>query len=73
MQFTVIQLVGNYGIPQFWMYVPLPCVVATSNRDWKSILNAAFACSRFALIINHCLGLGHETMVCAVGLTMFLW
>ena len=24
-------------------------------------------------IINHCLGLGHETMVCAVCLTMFLW
>ena len=23
-------------------------------------------------IINHCLGLGHETMVCAVCLTMFL-
>ena len=24
-------------------------------------------------IINHCLGLGHETMVCAVCLTMFFW
>ena len=24
-------------------------------------------------IINHCVGLGHETMVCAVYLTMFLW
>ena len=24
-------------------------------------------------IINHCLGLGHETMVCAVCLTMLLW
>ena len=24
-------------------------------------------------IINYCLGLGHETMVCAVCLTMFLW
>ena len=24
-------------------------------------------------IINHCLGLGHETMVCVVCLTMFLW
>ena len=24
-------------------------------------------------IINHCLGLGHETMVCAVCLTVFLW
>ena len=24
-------------------------------------------------IVNHCLGLGHETMVCAVCLTMFLW
>ena len=24
-------------------------------------------------IINHCLGLGHETMVCAGCLTMFLW
>ena len=24
-------------------------------------------------IINHCLGLGHETMVCAVCLTMFLF
>ena len=23
--------------------------------------------------INHCLGLGHETMVCAVCFTMFLW
>ena len=25
------------------------------------------------LLLNHCLGLGHETMVCAVCLTMFLW
>ena len=24
-------------------------------------------------IINHCLGLGHETMVCTVCLTMFFW
>ena len=24
-------------------------------------------------IVNHCLGLGHETMVCAVCLNMFLW
>ena len=24
-------------------------------------------------IVNHCLGLGHETMVCAVCLTMFSW
>ena len=35
-------------------------LLSSSNRKYES------------LIINHCLGLGHETMVCAVCLTMFL-
>ena len=36
-------------------------LLSSSNRKYES------------WIINHCLGLGHETMVCAVCLTMFLW
>ena len=39
---------------------------------WKCVLHVIIIIKSEVWIINHCLGLGHETMVCAVVLTMFL-
>ena len=40
---------------------------------WECVLYLIIIIKSEVWIINHCLGLGHETMVCAVCLTMFLW
>ena len=40
---------------------------------WECVLNLIIIIKSVVWIINHCLGLGHETMVCAVCLTMLLW
>ena len=41
--------------------------------SWDCLLYLIIIIKPEVWIINHCLGLGHETMVCAVCLTMFLW
>ena len=41
--------------------------------SWECVLYLIIIIKPEAWIINHCLELGHETMVCAVCLTMFLW
>ena len=41
--------------------------------SWECVLYLIIIINPEVSIINHCLGLGHETMVCAVCLTMFLW
>ena len=41
--------------------------------SWECVLYLIIIIKPEVWIINHCLGLGHETMVCAVCLTMFLW
>ena len=41
--------------------------------SWKCVLHLIIIIKPEVWTINHCLGLGHETMVCAVCLTMFLW
>ena len=41
--------------------------------SWECVLCLIIIIKPEVWIINHCLGLGHETMVCAVCLTMFLW
>ena len=40
--------------------------------SWECVLYLIIIIKSEVWIINHCLGLGHETMVCAVCLTMFL-
>ena len=40
--------------------------------SWECVLYLIIIIKPGVWIINHCLGLGHETMVCAVYLTMFL-
>ena len=40
--------------------------------SWECVLYLIIIIKLEVWIINHCLGLGHETMVCAVCLTMFL-
>ena len=40
-------------------------LLSSSNRKYESLTIVE------VWIVNHCLGLGHETMVCAVCLTMF--
>ena len=40
--------------------------------SWECVLYLIIIIKPEVWIINHCLGLGHETMVCAVCLTMFL-
>ena len=39
---------------------------------WECVLYLIIIIKSEVWFINHCLGLGHETMVCAVCLTMFL-
>ena len=39
---------------------------------WECVLYLIIIIESEVWIINHCLGLGHETMACAVYLTMFL-
>ena len=39
---------------------------------WECVLYLIIIIKSEVWIVNHCLGLGHETMVCAVCLTMFL-
>ena len=41
--------------------------------SWECVLNLIIIIKSEVRTINHCLGLSHETMVCAVCLTMFLW
>ena len=41
--------------------------------SWECVLCLIIIIKPEVWIINHFLGLGHETMVCAVCLTMFLW
>ena len=41
--------------------------------SWECVLYLIFIIKPEVWIINHCLGLGHETMVCAVCLTMLLY
>ena len=47
----------------------------SSLGDWKNIFITylIIIIKPEVWILNHCLGLGHETMVCAVCLTIFLW
>ena len=40
---------------------------------WECVLYLIIIIKSKVWIVNHCLGLGHETMVCAVCLNMFLW
>ena len=40
--------------------------------SWECVLCLIITIKSEVWIINHCLGLGHETMVCAVCLTLFL-
>ena len=40
--------------------------------SWECVLDLIIIIKPEVWIINHCLGLGHDTMVCAVCLTMFL-
>ena len=40
--------------------------------SWECVLYLIIIIKPEVWIINHCLGLGHETMVCAVCLSMFL-
>ena len=40
---------------------------------WEYVLYLIIIIKSEVWIVNHCLGLGHETMECAVCLTMFLW
>ena len=39
---------------------------------WECVLYLIIIIKSEVCIVNHCLGLGHETMVCAACLTMFL-
>ena len=39
---------------------------------WECVLYLIIIIKSEVRIVNHCLGLGHETMVCTVCLTMFL-
>ena len=58
----------------FIQYMGL-CVFSLPNSPvmlWESVLNLIIVIKSEVWIINHCLALGHETMVCAVCLTMFL-
>ena len=41
--------------------------------SWECVLYLIIIIKPEVWIINHCIGLGHETKVCAICLTMFLW
>ena len=74
---------AEYPRPPFEAYLPeteaplKPCqTVSPGVHQSKSPLgysHCIIIIKPEVWIINHCLGLGHETMVCAVCLTMFLW
>ena len=52
------------------------CVFSLPNSPvmtWECVLYLIIIIKPEVWIINHCLWLGHETMVCAVCLTMFLF
>ena len=51
------------------VYPPTPC------DDWENIYTLSYYHHQIGCMnyIIHCLGLGHETMVCAVCLSIFLW
>ena len=48
------------------------CLQLTLSWLWKCVLYLIIIIKSEVWIVNHCLGLGHETMVCAVCLNMFL-
>ena len=59
-----------------WMifpYILTSCCILRTGQIVGRFSKASFNIIKPEVwIINHCLGLGHETMVCAVCLTMFL-
>ena len=62
-QLSVIQYMGlcvfSLPIPLWWLREYILClIIIIESEVWT---------------ITHCLGFGHETMVCAVCLSIFLW
>ena len=47
--------------------------VSKVSRSWESLLYLITMIKSEVWITNHCLGLGYETMVCAICLTIYLW
>ena len=65
---TILSIIFIFTI---WGCVSSACPILWWSRE--CVLHLIIIIKPEVWIINHCLGLGHETMVCAVCLTMFLW
>ena len=67
---------GNWDRRSRWFFRDNTCRKTSNisrNLAGNKIVYLIIIIKPEVWIINHCLGLGHETMVCAVRLTMFLW